>query len=197
MDFTKLEHALPNVVCITDNATQHYIKLCEYKMWENYIGTANYKRKDLAVVIPMLGEYEHSWVHRCKHKRFDYNQFNKDIAEANYVCYLDWLKFWCSNISKLVRSDANEVREVNKAISKTEVSVVLLFDGLESIFPDVETNVVHKEAVRALVCTLPEKLRELHNPSIGIITFAKRDFLKKVINQNFAQFESMCKNYFC
>jgi hypothetical protein len=67
--------------------------------------------------------------------------------------------------------------------------LVVVIDGLEELFCDVERSPVEQAAVRALIEDVPIQLREIPNCPLGVVVFVRPDIVRSTIRQNVGQFE--------
>lgn len=101
----------------------------------------------------------------------------------------DWVSFWTSIMAKAVGSDATSLSELNQHVLTTGLNVVYLFDGIEDVLRNVLTEEIERVAVEAII-ELPNRIRELRDPAIGVLAFVREDYAKAVKTQNFGQFQS-------
>ncbi|WP_174906312.1 ParA family protein [Burkholderia diffusa] len=101
----------------------------------------------------------------------------------------DWVSFWTSVMAHAVGSSATTLSELNQHVLTTGLSIVFLFDGIEDVLRNVLTDEVQRAAVEAII-ELPNRIRELRDPAIGVLAFVREDYAKAVKTQNFGQFES-------
>jgi hypothetical protein len=66
---------------------------------------------------------------------------------------------------------------------------VLLIDGIEDLFDSPEDDEVQRAAIKALL-QLPNRLNQLESRKIGLVCFARADYVQAVIRQNLAQYLS-------
>ncbi|MFM0319758.1 hypothetical protein PQR36_33115 [Paraburkholderia nemoris] len=106
----------------------------------------------------------------------------------------DWVAFWTSIMARAVGSDATTLSELNQFISKAGLSIVFLFDGIEDVLRSVLTDDAQRAAVEAII-ELPNRIRELKTPAIGVLAFVREDYAKAVKTQNFGQFQSRYEKF--
>lgn len=106
----------------------------------------------------------------------------------------DWVKVWTSMMGRAIGSAATSLSELNSFVSRSDLSVVFLFDGIEDVLRDVETSEAQKLAVEAII-ELPNRIRELRDPCIGVLAFVREDYAKAVKTQNLGQFQSRYQKF--
>lgn len=105
-----------------------------------------------------------------------------------------WVSFWTSIMARSLGSGAKTLSALNQELVASGLSVVFLFDGIEDVLRSVAVDDVQKAAVEAII-ELPNRIRELKNPAIGVLAFVREDYAKYVKTQNFGQFESRYAKY--
>lgn len=101
----------------------------------------------------------------------------------------DWVSFWTSIMAHALGSNATTLSELNQHVTSTGISIAFLFDGIEDVLREVLTDDVQKAAIEAII-ELPNRIRELRQPAIGVLAFVREDYAKAVKTQNFGQFQS-------
>lgn len=88
---------------------------------------------------------------------------------------------------------ATTTTELVEQIRERFGRVILAADGLEGFFqvdPGAPMSENKRSLLRALLQEIPNRLRELPECPLGVVTFVRRDLAATVITQNFGQFES-------
>lgn len=96
-----------------------------------------------------------------------------------------WDDFWDELITSQFGLSGTGLADLNELMRSKGQRLVLVFDGLEDAFPDLE-----QEAARAALESLfrlPNRISELKEPHIGLLVFVRVDYVQSVIRQNVAQ----------
>lgn len=96
-----------------------------------------------------------------------------------------WYDFWDKLIASQFGLSGTRLVDLNELMRSKGQRLVLVFDGLEDAFPDLEP-----EAARAALESLfrlPNRISELKEPHIGLLVFVRVDYVQSVIRQNVAQ----------
>lgn len=96
-----------------------------------------------------------------------------------------WDDFWDELITSQFGLSDTGLADLNELMRSKGQRLVLVFDGLEDAFPDLE-----QEAARAALESLfrlPNRISELKEPHIGLLVFVRVDYVQSVIRQNVAQ----------
>lgn len=105
----------------------------------------------------------------------------------------DWAAFWDELICAQVGVNCSTLAQLNAWLVNNKKELVLIFDGIEDHFSDLE-DVNSSDAVRALL-QLPNRLSEITNRKIGAIVFVRADYVRQVIRQNVAQYLARFKPF--
>lgn len=120
---------------------------------------------------------------------FDTTAFLKDRLAAD-LGESAWVSIWLDTIAwslgfKPRETGAGEALfDELRALGK---SIVAIFEGLEELYTSVSDPGV-EVAMRALLISLPQKLRSEPRRPIGLLTFVRRDTVEAAIRQNLDQF---------
>lgn len=101
---------------------------------------------------------------------------------------LNWDDLWESVIVASMGGLATNLKGINLLLQQRRQSLVLVFDGVEDIFPD-PTAEVQQRAIESLLKSV-NRLGELPNQSIGALVFVRIDYVQASIKQNMGQFLS-------
>jgi len=120
---------------------------------------------------------------------FDTTAFLKDKLAAN-LGESAWVSIWLDTIAWSIGFRPREVGAGEALFNELRArgkSIVAIFEGLEELYtsagePGVEV------AMRALLISLPQKLRSEPRRPIGLLTFVRRDTVEAAIRQNLDQF---------
>ncbi len=111
-------------------------------------------------------------------------QFAVDRTEA------DWVNVWLD----VVAWNAGYSPKVNGAgmglldtLRQTGKSMVAVFEGLEALYTSVSDAGVER-AMRALLISLPQRLRSETRRPLGALIFARRDTVEGAVRQNLDQY---------
>lgn len=105
----------------------------------------------------------------------------------------DWAAFWDELICAQVGVNCSSLSQLNAWLVDNKRELVLIFDGIEDHFSDLE-DMNSSDAVRALL-QLPNRLSEITNRKIGAIVFVRADYVRQVIRQNVAQYLARFKPF--
>lgn len=75
------------------------------------------------------------------------------------------------------------------------MQVVVVIDGLEDLFGELQETEPQKIALRALLQEVPAYLREIPNSPLGIVIFIRADLVSTAISQNEGQFRRLYEPY--
>ncbi|MEC4804873.1 MAG: ParA family protein [Jaaginema sp. PMC 1080.18] len=217
--------SLPNVISIGlkgAGKTFNYIQLSRLKNWNTFIKKIAVDSNDTNEVIYLypllqsrnlrgkatelidsareevrtaldnrLSVFSHTALIGDIEKHLDNDNFSKQ----------DWTQFWIGKIAEtsgyiLENEEEHEIslKKIDVFLKNKNTKIVYLFDGLEDVFPLISSKADQKAAIEALI-RLPEQISEIRNSNIGLIVFIRRDYVRYVIEQNFAQFENLYKSY--
>lgn len=120
---------------------------------------------------------------------FETTTYLKEKLQSN-LSESKWVTVWLDIIAWSVGYKAKTEgvgEELFDALRAGQKSIVAVFEGLEELYSSVSDSGVEL-AMRALLISLPQKLRsELRRP-IGMIAFVRRDTVEAAIRQNLDQF---------
>lgn len=110
------------------------------------------------------------------------------IQENLELDTVHWDDFWANLIASALGSPGSELGEMNQKLFARNISVVLVFDGVEDAFkkPNEPRQVKAIESLLKLV----NRLGELPNQAIGALVFVRMDYVQAAIKQNLGQFLS-------
>jgi len=106
----------------------------------------------------------------------------------------DWTAFWVKLLSRAVASNAESLQELSEELGGRKTRVVFLLDGLEDLFQHVEDDSVQRSALEALI-DVPNRIRDLRSPSLGLLVFVREDYARVAKAQNFGQFQARYSKY--
>ncbi|SFX01428.1 KGGVGR-motif variant AAA ATPase [Pseudomonas sp. NFACC36] len=131
--------------------------------------------RELGFGTPMNSYQTTSWLK---------NEFNKDHSEQDWVgIWLDIIA-WSSGYKVNTLDIGNDFLEHLRATGKTFIAV---FEGLEELYASASDIGVDK-AMRAILVSLPQRLRSEARRPLGALIFARRDTVEGAVKQNLDQF---------
>lgn len=207
---------LPNAVLIGakgSGKTFSYLQISSSITWRKFLEKIGISSTvaDEALVLPLLrsnelGNINAALVNRCFEgaqsrvasalcatpatlKLSDIQDRIEKQRTLNTTQLSDWINFWTSIMADAIGSNTTSLSELNHHVSTTGLNIVFLFDGIEDVLRNVLSDDVQKAAVEAII-ELPNRIRELRDPTIGVLAFVREDYAKAVKTQNFGQFQS-------
>jgi cellulose biosynthesis protein BcsQ len=99
-----------------------------------------------------------------------------------------WFTIFARSLGLSSGADNEAASRLVEMLRRRNQRVVLLIDGLEDLFRELEKNPAQRTALRALLQGVPNHLRELPDQSLGILIFVRGDLARAAISQNFGQF---------
>lgn len=96
-----------------------------------------------------------------------------------------WEDFWDHLITQQFGFNDGCLIQLNQHLAEKSERTILVFDGIEDAFDDVE-NIAAIDAIQALL-ELTSRLSELENRHIGTIIFVRADYVQATIKQNLGQ----------
>ncbi|MEA5509571.1 ParA family protein [Crocosphaera sp. UHCC 0190] len=215
---------LPHIVSIGSKGagkTFNYIQLSRSKFWEkflNKIERTNSQIKQETYIFPLL-ESRNLSDQAKKITREAREQVRNALGDNSSEFLLsecsdrikthlnsdslsepEWTEIWISEIAKSFGIEIREeskitLSELNQHLKNKFLKIIVIFDGLEDIFPNIAKDKKEQYALKALIDDLPNKLAEIRQANLGIIIFLRRDFLRNTISQNVNQFEKLYSPY--
>lgn len=200
---------LPNVISIGakgSGKTFNMLQLCQQKVWGTFLtkvgASISNADTDSACIFPVLisrnlekqasemilGARENCW------SEFGIN--GKQFSDADLRTTIDkalaedttWLDFWQKIILQSFGLEGDSIESLNDFLNTKNKKLILLFDGIEDIFMNPETE-SHKKAINGIF-DLCNRISEFRSSNIGIVSFVRADYVRSVISQNAAQFEN-------
>ncbi|MGK7941885.1 MAG: ParA family protein [Crocosphaera sp.] len=215
---------LPNIVSIGAKGagkTFNYIQLSRFKFWEDFLHKINSSNPQIATkthIFPLL--QSRSLSNKAKNITRDAREELREALGNNSSEFLpsdcsdrikqhltsdslnepEWTNIWIGEMAEAIGMKKQEnstmtLSEINQYLQNKSKKVVIIFDGLEDIFPNIAENDKEKVALKSLIDDLPNKLSEIRQANLGVIIFLRRDFLRNTIVQNIGQFENLYKAY--
>ncbi len=202
--------ALPLVVSLGTKGsgkTFHFMRMTGFMTYKKFCDRIEPHKTEIdADFFPILRSSDilgdSSVIIRLKKNQPLFNQFDYNEFKAGLECFRDdihteseWKIFWEKQIIRAVSEKNNNLitfRQLNEKLE--ENPIILLFDGLENLFPDIHSNKNHQNAISALL-DIPARLSEIRNRNIGLVIFLRQDYLGSAKRQNSGQFEKTYESY--
>ncbi len=215
---------LPHIVSIGAKGagkTFNYIQLSRFKFWEEFVNKINPSNSSITektYIFPLLQSTK--LTDKAKKITHEAREQVREALGNNQSEFLpskcsdrikihlksdslsepEWTEIWIDEIAKAIGIEEENnskitLSQINKYLKNKYLKVIIIFDGLEDIFPNIATNKEEKVALKALIDDLPNKLSEIRQGNLGVIIFLRRDFLRNTITQNVNQFENLYKSY--
>lgn len=103
-----------------------------------------------------------------------------------------WRHYWFGLIAKSMGIKISTPSEAPGALidhlRRQHKTAVIVFDGLEDIFPALESMPGQQVALRALLQGVPRYLQDVPECPLGIVIFVRADLAQAAIRQNYGQF---------
>ena len=100
---------------------------------------------------------------------------------------LHWDNFWAELICNGFGIQGSDLSVLNQKLVDINLSVVLIFDGIEDAFAEPAVQLQHQKAIESLL-KLTNRLSELDEQRIGTLIFVRADYVQAAIKQNQGQF---------
>lgn len=113
------------------------------------------------------------------------SEIKREIADALRTPPSHWDDFWDELVTRQFGLKARGLAALNELLRDRNQRIVLVFDGVEDAFQD-SSEPAARAALESLFM-LPNRINELQDPYIGLIVFARVDYIQTVIRQNVAQ----------
>ncbi len=215
---------LPHIVSIGSKGagkTFNYIQLSRFKYWEKFLektNSTNTQVERTTYILPLLESTNLSDTAKditSEARDMARKAVGDDLSEFlpsecrdriknnltfDHLSEPDWTEIWVREISQAIGVATTKIStmtlsSLNQYLQEKSLKLIIIFDGLEDIFPNIATNEKEKIALKALIDDLPNKLSEIRQANLGIIIFLRRDFLRNTITQNVNQFENRYSAY--
>jgi cellulose biosynthesis protein BcsQ len=103
-----------------------------------------------------------------------------------------WRHRWFTILAKSLglesASESESASVVINYLREKQRRILVVVDGLEDLFPALESSSNQQVALRALLQGVPNYLRELPNSPLGALIFVRADLVRTAIPQNTGQF---------
>lgn len=214
----KYKNDLPSLVVIGSKGsgkTFVFCNLCYQKNWNAFVdsmneGSIETEDKETPIFYPLLGS---SFLQEDakKHIKELQSKLSEFIPRDNILSFeqtrdiilneiekqqgiVAWKNIWLSIFAKALGIQYSNYSSF-KSQDMPKRKVIFLIDGLEDTLQKVHSDENQQLALRALLQSIPEVLREDPAPPWGLIVFIRRDMAFSSIKQNFNQFESLYQAY--
>ncbi len=182
--------------------------------WDLFVNDIGKESKVKALMLPVLGSKNNSQdmqtkingtrsktrqslLHEEVPSHYEPNEIIQTELKKNGLSSSDWKNIWLNLIAySLGFSYKNDSwKDLINLLNKQNSSVIAIIDGLEDIFPELNSNEKQRIALRGLLQDVPLWLEQLPNQPIGLIVFVREDMLTNAIPQNRMQFTNRYKPY--
>ena len=102
-----------------------------------------------------------------------------------------WFTIFAKSLGIEVAAENEGASRIVNLLRQTRQRLILVIDGLEDLFPELDRNEVQRIALRALLQGVPNYLREAPDSPLGILVFVRGDLARAAITQNFGQFSNL------
>lgn len=113
------------------------------------------------------------------------SEIKRKISDALREPPAHWDDFWDELIASQFGVAEGGLIALNELLQRNNQRIVLVFDGVEDAFQDPSDELA-RAALESLFM-LPNRINELQDPCIGLIVFARVDYIQSVTRQNVAQ----------
>lgn len=113
------------------------------------------------------------------------NDLSKRINSALQNPPSHWDEFWDELIARQFGVEQGGLQALNQLLASQSARVILVLDGIEDAFGDVNDEHARK-AIEALL-KLTNRISELSNPHLGAIVFVRLDYAQAAVRQNLGQ----------
>lgn len=200
------EHELPNVLMIGAKGagkTFTFRQVVQSQNWSVFLGKIGFESKKIsdASIFPVLwsdnirdrpdGEIKRAQrstlaqIGRSPECLLSGTQLKQKIHSALQSPPDYWDEFWDSLIVSQFGVLQGGLQRLNHELADRSARVVLVFDGIEDAFGDVNQDQA-RQAIEALL-KLTSRIGELANPCLGVIVFVRLDYAQAAIRQNLGQ----------
>ncbi|OLN24125.1 hypothetical protein BTO30_01555 [Domibacillus antri] len=189
--------------------TFNYIQLIQARTWEKF-STHDHDQETIIVPVMYSSSLEDKALEKIRSQlsfindRLQTNltiqdliEFTNEIKEESArgtFSEVAWQQFWEQQMIRLL--GASSLQELNQFLQKKQKRILFIMDGFENVFQDiVEDHAASIKAIRGICEGLMNEWRSDPETNVGLVVFARTDFVQKAIKQNFAQFRSLYKSF--
>lgn len=104
---------------------------------------------------------------------------------------IHWFKMLADSLGIAVGGENEAPGSIVGYLRSKGQRLVVVIDGLEDLFPNIERSPTQQAALRALIQGVPNYLKEVPNSPLGILIFVRADLVISAIPQNVGQFERL------
>ncbi|MGI9277001.1 MAG: hypothetical protein ACR2PT_19425 [Endozoicomonas sp.] len=129
---------------------------------------------------------------------FSDTKIRQKITKALSTEETDWLEFWEESFIELhgfSLSETPDLEALSLTLGEKKIRTIIIIDSIEDHFRSVSTEKAQVAALQALIEDIPDRLKEIRNCSIGVITLIREDYIEAVVPQNDGQFRSRYEPY--
>lgn len=110
-----------------------------------------------------------------------------------------WRSFWLDIIAQRCgfrpNGSTTAMAVLTKALRDSDRRIIVIFDGLETLFQRFNSDQVEQVALEALLRQVPDWLAQLTDRPIGFIGFVREDLARAALPMNFGQFQGKYEPY--
>jgi len=125
------------------------------------------------------------------------DEINQALKKSEPLSDGEWRMLWLDLIAR--RLGGGEEKGLGstfpKKLAEKNTSIVLLIDGLEDLFQNIDSSQQQQTALRVLLQDVPEWLSQSPEQTLGILVFIRQDLVSYAIKQNHGQFMKLHKPY--
>lgn len=128
----------------------------------------------------------------------EYIKPNIEISLKDDLTNSQWRENWLDYIawaSGYKVGEKNVGREFLLFLKETKTKIVSIFDGMEDLFKQFNSNINQQTALESLLQDVPTWLESQSERYLGIIVFVRRDIITVAISQNSRQFLKKYENF--
>jgi Mrp family chromosome partitioning ATPase len=117
-------------------------------------------------------------------------KFSEQLDAANQaeMTVTDWRKWWLDRMAERAGLASGD------DLLNCEQQLLFVIDGIEDLLPSIHSKQADQVCLRALLQEVPTWLRA-STPHIGMIVFARSDYVRAAITQNTEQFRSLYRAF--
>jgi hypothetical protein len=102
-----------------------------------------------------------------------------------------WFKLLADSLGITIGADNEAASAIVEYLRSKGRRLVVVIDGLEDLFPNIEGSQPQQLALRSLIQGVPNYLKEVPKSPLGVLIFVRGDLVTSAIPQNVGQFERL------
>ncbi len=217
----KYKNRIPNTVIMGakgSGKTFLYREILRNQYWENFIMAMDKTviRKETSnddmriLTVPLLASSNAGGFHEIIEKSiFNYNMYDLKGKINNSVHVksrdslleylrenhdiLEWKELWKRVILGAVNNLYQSLEELEEELSRKNIKIVFLIDGLEEIFQHTISSENEKNAIIALCRDLLDEVKITYG-NFGLMMFLRKDMVRDSLTINYEQFYSLYRS---